>query len=75
MTRFITHLRTSLRMDIVAITAAGMLVASSAGIATAATFAPTPIVRGTVAPFVPGAPTSMGCALLISPRSLMPCRM
>ncbi len=75
MTRFISHLRSSLRMDIVAIAAAGMLVASSAGIATAATYAPAPIVRNVVAPQIPGGPAFLGCALLTSPRSLMPCRM
>jgi hypothetical protein len=75
MTRFTSHLRTSVRMEIVALGAASMLIAGSAGIATAATATPTSIYRNVVTPVIPGWPAAPGCGLLLSPRSLMPCRM
>jgi len=74
MPRITSRLRTGIRMNIVAIGAAGLLVAGSSGIAAAA-IGPAPIVNCVSYVHGLGMPTAQGCNPVCSPRGLLPCRL
>ena len=74
MPRITPRLRTAIRMNIVAIGAAGLLIAGSSGIAAAATTSPAPVAPCVVYTHGLGMPTSPGCNASCLPYSFMPCR-
>jgi len=74
MLRITSGLRTAVRMNLVAVAAAGLLIAGSSGIAAAA-IGPAPIVNCVSYVHGLGMPTAQGCNPVCSPRGLLPCRL
>jgi hypothetical protein len=74
MLRITSGLRTAVRMNLVAVAAAGLLIAGSSGIAAAATTSPLPVAPCVVYAHGMGVPTGPGCNTSCLQYTFMPCR-